>query len=147
MRTKTTGAAAALAALIATPALAGEVRMTLDGVQARGGTVYVTLQREAEFMQPTGLAQRIEAPAAGSLTVVFPDVPAGDYALSAFHDENGDRRLDMSPGGMPVEGWAMSNAEALRGPPTFELVKVSVPAEGAQLTEPMNYMDGQRPTR
>ena len=32
-------------------AQAGDVTVTLTGVQARGGTVYVTLQTEGQFMQ------------------------------------------------------------------------------------------------
>ncbi len=137
--------AAGLALLGAGAAQAGDVTVTLNGVQARGGTVYVTLQTEDQFMQPTGLGQRIVSPAAGPLTIVFEDVPAGRYALSAFHDENGDMAMQSSAIGIPVEGWAMTNGEALRGPPTFDLVSVQIAADGAALTETMHYWDGQIP--
>ena len=138
--------AAAVAALMtASAAQAGDVTVTLTGVQARGGQVLVTLQTRDQFMQPAGFGQRVEAPAAGSLTVTFMDVPAGDYALSAFHDENADNQMQSSAIGIPEEGWAMSNGDALMGPPTFDLVKVSIPAEGGAITETMHYWDGQIP--
>lgn len=139
--------AAGLVLLGAGAAQAGDVTVTLTDVQARGGTVYVTLQTEGQFMQSAGLAQRVDSPAAGPVTVTFRDVPAGRYALSAFHDENGDQQMQSSPIGIPVEGWAMTNGEALRGPPTFDLVSVEVGADGASLSETMHYWDGQVPGR
>lgn len=140
-------AATVAALLTAGAAQAGDVTVTLTGVQARGGQVLVTLQARDQFMQAGGFSQRIEAPAAGPLTVTFQDVPAGDYALSAFHDENGDYQMQAAANGIPEEGWAMSNGDALRGPPTFDLVKVSIPETGGAITEAMRYWDGQIPGR
>lgn len=139
--------AAGALAMSAGAAQAGDVTVTLTGVQARAGQLLITLQTEGQFMQQAGLAQRVENPGAGEVTVTFVDVPAGDYALSAFHDENGDYRMQASEIGIPMEGWAMSNGAALRGAPTFDLVKVSVPEAGAALTEAMYYWDGQIPGR
>lgn len=147
MRVHILAAALGFMALGAGAAHAGDVTVTLEGVQARGGVVYVTLQTEGQFMRRGGLARRVEAPAAGPLTVVFEDVPAGRYALSAFHDENGDQVMQASPFGIPTEGWAMTHADALRGPPTFDVVSVQIGEGGASLTETMRYWDGQVPGR
>lgn len=138
--------AAALAAIVtAGAAQAGDVTVTLTGVQARGGQLLVTLQSQDQFMRAGGFSARVEAPAAGPVTVTFEDVPAGDYAVSAFHDENSDFQMQASPMGIPTEGWAMSNGDRLMGPPTFDVVKVSIPAEGGAITEAMRYWDGQAP--
>ena len=115
---KTTAMSLALAAAMlgwAGAAQAGDVTVTLTGVQARGGQVLVTLQARDQFMQAGGFSQRIEAPAAGPLVLTFEDVPAGDYALSAFHDENADYQMQSSAIGIPLEGWAMSNGDAQSG--------------------------------
>jgi uncharacterized protein (DUF2141 family) len=138
-------AATVAALLTAGAAQAGDVTVTLTGVQARGGQVLVALQSRDQFMQAGGFSHRIEAPAAGTVTITFSDVPAGDYALSAFHDENADSQMQSSAIGIPVEGWAMSNGDALMGPPTFDLVRVSIPADGGAITEAMHYWDGQIP--
>ena len=37
------------------------------------------------------------------------DVVPGTYALGAYHDENGNGRLDTNFIGYPVEGYALSN--------------------------------------
>ena len=77
------------------------------------------------------------------VTVTFTDVEPGEYAFMAYHDENADGRMQMSPTGMPAEGWALSNSEQLMGPPTFDALKFTVPAEGATVRTPLIYGSGQ----
>lgn len=136
---KTLSLAAVAALSLAGPALAEDVTVTLTGVEARGGVLLSALQTRGQFMQAEAAhGDRIESPAAGVLRVTFRDVAPGDYALMVLHDEDGDGRMTMD-GYMPGEGWAMINGDALRGPPTFDLVKFTVPAEGVDLTVPMSY--------
>lgn len=45
----------------------------------------------------------------GSVTVVIPDLPSGDYALAIAHDTNQNHKLDKNFIGMPKEQWGMSN--------------------------------------
>jgi len=124
---------------------AGDVTVNLTGVQARGGELLVALQTRDQFQQRAGMADIVANPAAGSVTLTFRDVPAGDYALSVLHDENGDHQMQASDIGIPMEGWASSRGAELRSAPTFDMVKVSVPVAGATLTEPMFYWDGRIP--
>lgn len=131
---------AATALALATSALAGEVTVTLDGVEPRGGTLYVALQNSDQFMRDAGLSRVIKAPdTSGPIVITFPNVPAGDYALSALHDADNNKRMSMGADSMPVEGWAMSGAQALRARPTFADVKVTVPAAGGSIAASMQY--------
>ncbi|MCS7085841.1 MAG: DUF2141 domain-containing protein, partial [Bacteroidia bacterium] len=41
--------------------------------------------------------------------MVFPNLPPGEYALAALHDENENRKMDYNFIGIPKEGWAFSN--------------------------------------
>lgn len=130
----------ALTLLAAAPALAGDVTVTLKGVQARGGVLYVSVQNAEQFGKPrAGFSERFPEPAAGTLVATFRDVPPGLYAMRAFHDEDGDGVMQRSLIGWPKEGWAMSNQGALRGPPHFKVVKFEVGADGAQIAEKMLY--------
>ncbi len=139
----TTGA---LAALVMTGAAqAGDVTVEVRGVQARPGQVLATLQTRDSFMRPGGLAQTLAAKE-GAVVFTFKDVPPGDYAFSAMHDEDADGQLKMAASGMPAEGVGMVGGEQLRGPPTFVVVKFTVPAEGASKTAAMVYFDGKIPT-
>lgn len=134
----TLAAGAALAT--ASNALAGDVTVTLTGVEARGGTMLVALQSRDQFMQPAAVAGSLQAnPQAGTVTLTLRNVPAGEYALSALHDADGNRQMTLA-GGRPAEGWAMSRVGAGIGHrPTFDEARISVPAEGAQITAPMIY--------
>ena len=138
-------AAACVALLSAGAAQAGDVTVNLTGVQARGGHLLVSLQTRDQYQQQAGFGEIVASPAAGTVTLTFRDVPAGDYALSVLHDENGDYQMQAAANGIPLEGWTATRGSELRSSPTFDMVKVSVPAEGATLTEPMFYWDGQIP--
>ena len=57
---------------------------------------------------------------------MFQDIPAGAYAIKAYHDENGNGRLDTLLG-IPTEKYAFSNKLRGRfGVPPFEKAKFSV---------------------
>jgi len=51
----------------------------------------------------------------------FEDVPSGPFAVSVFHDEDLDRRLDTGLFGAPSEDYGFSrDARGTFGPPRFE---------------------------
>ena len=51
---------------------------------------------------------------------IFEHMPYGSYSIKAFHDENGNSRLDKDFLGMPTERYGFSNnARGRFGPPTF----------------------------
>lgn len=130
-RLKTLAVCAFALSTAAAPAMAGDVTLTIDGVQARGGQLLVGLQSRDQFLKPAGdHGQIIENPRAGTHTVVLRNVPAGDYSVSVLHDADDDGQMKLA-GGMPAEGWTMLNAETLRAAPTFEQVKFSAPQSGA----------------
>ncbi len=62
-------------------------------------------------------------------TAIFPELPPGDYAVAAFHDEDNDGRLDRSVIGIPSEGTAASRDPKPRmGPPRWKDCMITVPA-------------------
>jgi uncharacterized protein (DUF2141 family) len=53
-------------------------------------------------------------------TATFTNLPAGEYAISVFHDENSNRKLDVNFMGIPKEEYAASNgAKGFMGPPKY----------------------------
>lgn len=123
--------AALLAVATAAPALAADVTLTLDGVQARGGRLLAALQTRDQFLKHEGAYGEIIAdPAAGTRTIVFRNVAPGEYSVSVLHDEDDDGRMKMN-GVMPAEGWTMLNAGTLQALPQFDQVGFTVPATGA----------------
>jgi uncharacterized protein (DUF2141 family) len=127
-------AAAALALAFPAAAKAGPVTVDLTGLRA-GGTLYVQVQTRAQFMGATRVGGRIvAAPSAGSLGVDLGEIPPGDYAVTVWHDTNGNNRFDMG-----TDGWAMANGDRLRGQPTFEIVKLTIPADALRLPLALSY--------
>lgn len=54
------------------------------------------------------------------LVAVFEDLAPGNYAVSVFHDANGDSKFNRNFVGMPTEGFGFSrNPDALTGAPDF----------------------------
>lgn len=60
-------------------------------------------------------------------TVTFLDIPKGEYAISAYQDENNNGALDRNMMGIPTEDVACSNnAKGFMGPPKYEDAKFAV---------------------
>jgi uncharacterized protein (DUF2141 family) len=132
-------AAAALALAFPAAAEAGTVSVDLTGLRA-GGTVYVQVQTRAQFMGPARVAGRVvAAPEAGALSLDLGDVPPGDYAVTVWHDANGNNQFEMGAPGQPADGWAMANGDQLRGQPTFDVVKLTVAAGALRLPLAVSY--------
>ena len=57
----------------------------------------------------------------GIATISFLNIPQGTYAVSVFHDENSNNKLDTNFLGIPKEDYgASNNAKGFMGPPKWE---------------------------
>ena len=69
---------------------------------------------------------------AGKATLVFARLPYADYAVTVFHDENGNGELDHNFLHMPAEPLGFSNGfslSLLSGLPSFEKLRFALGAE------------------
>jgi uncharacterized protein (DUF2141 family) len=83
---------------------------------------------------------RLSVPAGNGPVLVFRHVPAGIYAVSLFHDENGNNRLDTRMG-IPSEGYGFSRDAAVKfGPPKFDAAKVTVAGTDITLKIQVRYI-------
>jgi len=107
--------------LAAACASAADLTVVFEKAVPNGGKVRAAIYNQAaDFMKKPLRGQ--EAPAPGdSVTLVFKDLAAGDYAVTAFQDSNGNEKLDTSSTGMPQEPYGMSNGArgGPDGPPSF----------------------------
>lgn len=122
-------------ALGAGAAQAGDLAIRIDDVKTAQGQMMVALYDSAAGFLKRGVATGAAPAAAGSTTVVFKDVPPGDYGIALYHDANGNGKMDRNALGLPLEDYAFSNnALGNMGPPSFEQAKFSVPQAGAAVT-------------
>ncbi|MCB9762193.1 MAG: DUF2141 domain-containing protein [Alphaproteobacteria bacterium] len=108
-----------------------------------GDAIIAVFDREDAWLDLPAARARVVQPVSGdTLTARFEGLPAGRYAVSVIHDEDGDGELDMRwlpfPG--PVEGAGVSNdAPASFGPPSFGDAVFSLPAEGRTIRVTVRY--------
>ena len=107
--------------------LFGQFRLEVAarGVETSQGFIQVALyQKEDDFLNFERVFRSVSAPAEEGVTmVVLEDLPAGEYAIAIFHDENGNNELDHNVLGMPAEPLGFSNGfrlSLLSGLPSFE---------------------------
>lgn len=105
--------------------------LTFRGVEQPRGAILAAVFDSAEAYAGAGApvrAVRLEVAGAGATTAIA-GLPAGRYAIKAFHDLDGDGQMDTNPFGMPTEPFAFSNdAPANMGPPSFEAAAFDVGA-------------------
>jgi uncharacterized protein len=131
--------AAALAAALAATAGAGSLTLDFTGVHSAQGRVMVSLCGDAAGRFPGGCTTLSgTAPAAeGQVSVRVENVPDGNYAVQAFHDENGNHTAEVPP-----EGYAFGNDAAW--PPSFSAAAVKVSGD-SRTSLRMNYIGGAAP--
>ncbi len=77
-------------------------------------------------------------PSKGKTAVTF-IVPRGNYAVAAFHDEDGDGGLSTNFFGIPNEGFGFGNdARGSMGPPSFKDCVVNV-SNGGTIKIKLDY--------
>jgi len=133
------------AVLAASTASAGEQHATLDvtlsGLQASDGKLFLSVQKEADFMQQRGTAGGVYEIDVASDQVYSYSVPVGDYAVSIWHDTDNDGQFSMDENYIPTDGWGMSGDASGDKEPVFEDVKINIGFEGAAVNIPMVYTD------
>ena len=101
---------------------AADLRVTVDNLEPDTGHLMVALyDSEAAFDARDGAVEAIRKPVSDDrVALTFTGLDAGDYAIAAFQDLNGDGELDTNLVGMPREPWGFSrDASGGMGPPDF----------------------------
>ncbi len=114
--------------------LPGILIVEISGLKETTGEVIVAvydsdstwLSDEAVLTRKVAIADALD----GDLVRTELQLPMGDYALSVFHDQDGDGELDSNILGVPKEPVAISNnAVANFGPPKFDEAVFTLGAE------------------
>lgn len=134
MNTIRTAACLALA-FLSCAAGAADLTVRVTDVKSGEGNIMVAVYDSADGFLRRPLQSARVAAAAGSVDLLIKDLPAGDYGIALFHDANSNGKMDANMMGIPLEDHAFSNnARGTMGPPSFEQVKLRLPAAGATAT-------------
>lgn len=117
------GVTALAAALltVAVGARAAELQVVVGPVAHDKGTVNLALYSSPETFrkEELALARQSKPAVPGQMEFHFDGLAPGRYAIVAYHDENGNGRMDRFLGMIPTEGWGLSNNPEVSGPPQF----------------------------
>ncbi|WP_400079858.1 DUF2141 domain-containing protein [Winogradskyella sp. R77965] len=98
--------------------------VTVKNANSNEGKMFIALYKtESSFLNTTYKAVKSEIKD-NQCTITFEDIPDGIYAVSIFHDENNNGKLDSNFFGIPKEDYGCSNnAKGFMGPPKWEDAK------------------------
>jgi len=116
----------ALGLLLAAHAGAATVEVRVSGIIGAKGNINVAVCDRERFLKQCAYSASVPAKA-GETVVNVKDVPAGTWAVLAYHDENENKELDRNFIGIPKENYGFSRDAASRfGPPSFEEAAIEV---------------------
>src|SRR5688572_21520865 len=102
--------------------------------ESNEGKVYVALYDSADTFLSKHKKGEVSEISDLKSTVTFEGVENGTYAISVFHDENGNGKLDTGMFGIPSEPVGTSNnASGFFGPPEFDDAKFKATGEKIEL--------------
>lgn len=130
-KAQATGAATLTIHLTGARNTKGQIRAALfEGAKGFPGDASQAIQTQAADIDPQSLSAQI----------VFKGLPEGVYAVSIFHDENRNQKLDKNLLGIPKEGYGASNNPRKKmGPPDFEEAKFRLSGRTQSLEIKLNY--------
>ncbi|WP_109434560.1 DUF2141 domain-containing protein [Aquimarina sp. AU119] len=109
------------------------ITVTVPNVTSSEGEVLFGLYDENTFMKAAPIKGEKSIITDGVAKITFTNVPAGVYAISCFHDINGNNRMDFEPNGIPKENYGVSNNSMSYGPPMWGEAKFEVTSENLEL--------------
>ena len=116
-----------LLSLFHQPLSGGTLTVTILNFRNSEGQVSVALYNKEEGFpkSPDKALKIVTAPISNKKSiVVFESLPPGEYAISVFHDENKNGKMDSNFFGIPKEGVGASNdARGHMGPPHYQDAK------------------------
>ena len=110
----------------------------IDPAPEGSDPIYVSIQTEEQYRSLKGAGGITPYAKTGSMEATFMVAEPGEYAVSVWHDRDGDGRFSMSEDYTVIfDSYGSSGHAPADTMPTFEDVKVAIPNIGTSLTVEM----------
>lgn len=106
----------------------GTLYITVENVKKGQGKIMLAVYEEEGTFLSEVIYRGVHHPVnqSGEVKVAIPDLPYGNYAISLYHDENNNKKLDTNFLKIPKEPYGFSNnARGIFGPPKFKDARFS----------------------
>ena len=112
----------------------GNITVTVTGIRSVDGQILISLYDKAEGFPKDRDAvvqgKAVSPDTTTQVTVVFKDLPFGDYAVAVLHDEDSSSGMTFGKFRIPKEGYCFSNNVKVRfKAPKFEKAKFALDRE------------------
>jgi uncharacterized protein (DUF2141 family) len=126
-------------------ATTGKLTITVSNIRTNQGEVECVLFNKSEGFpdEPKSAFKIVRGTIHnGTVTLIFDTIPFGEYAVSVYHDENNNRKLDETWYHMPIEGVGVSNNPKVGvfSPPNFETAKFRFDVSHPSILIKMKYL-------
>ena len=115
------------------------VTINLSDVQIAPGPIYISVQKREDYRGMKGHGTILKMATPGNMTATVKVAEPGDYAVSIWHDMDGDMVFDMNESYHPTEGWGASGDVPKDRMPIFDDVKIKIESFGTSVDVPMVY--------
>jgi uncharacterized protein (DUF2141 family) len=120
------------------------IHVEVDGLRNDKGQVFCSIYSSAEGFpknRDKAVAQVSSQISNKQAVCDFSGITPGTYAISVFHDENSNRKLDTNFMGIPREGvGASNNAKGHLGPPKFDAASFHFMGKRLEMDITINYL-------
>lgn len=103
-----------------------KITVTVANVTSNKGNMKFALHNKETFLVRTPIQAKEAIIEGGKSTVIFKNIPEGEYAVICYHDKNSNGKMDFEVNGMPMEDYGASNNVMTFGPPNYEDAKFKV---------------------
>jgi uncharacterized protein (DUF2141 family) len=103
------------------------ITINFEGMKSNKGNLFVAIYNTKNSFLKKQFKGDITKIADKKATIILKDIPTGEYAVSAFHDANDNKKMDTNFFGIPKEPIGISNnATGFMGPPKYKEAKFTV---------------------
>ncbi len=87
------------------------LKVKIHGIQNTNGQIELSIYNDANVFPEVGKTYKMVRidPKGSEIVYEFTNLPAGEYAIATFHDENNDKECNTNLIGVPTEAFAFSN--------------------------------------
>lgn len=127
------------------PAVTAPLTIEIGNVRDDLGVVRVAVCPRAHFLGDNCPFTAVAPARLGHTILIVRDLPPGEYAVQAFHDENNNGKVDRALFGIPREGVGFSrDARISLGPPAWRDAVFSHGGEGQTIRFSLRYFLGAK---
>ncbi|WP_462249449.1 DUF2141 domain-containing protein [Ekhidna sp.] len=111
-----------------------ELIVKVENIKDLKGSLKIAVYNHEDHFLSNAIMSDDKIIDSNEMTFSFKGLVEGIYAISLFHDENDNGKLDSNFIGIPTEPYAFSNnAKGMFGPPSFEDCKFEVKADAREI--------------